>query len=139
MPRSLIDANIFLELELKQSRSPECKEFLSLVAKGRIKAVTTDFILDSIALVMEDKGGSPEDIRKFFVSLALYKGLSVYALDLRDRIVATEEMIREELDFDDATSLAAMKRLKIMEIISLDRDFDRVEGLVRSEPKDHLK
>jgi len=136
---SLIDANIFLELELGQSRSSECKEFLSQVARGRIKAVTTDFILDSVALVMEDKRSPPKDIRKFFVSLALYKGLSIYSLDLKDRIVASEEMIRERLDFDDSTSIAAMKRLKIKDIVSFDKDFDEAKALTRVEPRDILR
>jgi len=136
---SLIDANIFLELELGQSRSSECKEFLSQVARGRIKAVTTDFILDSVALVMEDKRSPPKDIRKFFVSLALYKGLSIYSLDLKDRIVAAEEMIRKRLDFDDSTSIAAMKRLKIKDIVSFDKDFDEAKALTRVEPRDILR
>ena len=139
MDTSLIDANIFLELELGQSRSSECKEFLSQVARGRIKAVTTDFILDSVALVMEDKRSPPKDIRKFFVSLALYKGLSIYSLDLKDRIVAAEEMIRERLDFDDSTSIAAMKPLKIKDIVSFDKDFDGAKALTRVEPRDILR
>ena len=139
MDTSLIDANIFLELELGQSRSSECKEFLSQVARGRIKAVTTDFILDSVALVMEDKRSPPKDIRKFFVSLALYKGLSIYSLDLKDRIVAAEEMIRKRLDFDDSTSIAAMKRLKIKDIVSFDKDFDEAKALTRVEPRDILR
>ncbi|MCS4538082.1 MAG: type II toxin-antitoxin system VapC family toxin [Thaumarchaeota archaeon] len=139
MDISLIDANIFLELELGQSRSSECKEFLSQVARGRIKAVTTDFILDSVALVMEDKRSPPKDIRKFFVSLALYNGLSIYSLDLKDRIVAAEEMIRERLDFDDSTSIAAMKRLKIKDIVSFDKDFDKAKALTRVEPRDILR
>ena len=139
MDTSLIDANIFLELELGQSRSSECKEFLSQVARGRIKAVTTDFILDSVALVMEDKRSPPKDIRKFFVSLALYNGLSIYSLDLKDRIVASEEMIRERLDFDDSTSIAAMRRLKIKDIVSFDKDFDGAKALTRVEPRDILR
>ena len=101
--------------------------------------MTTDFILDSVALVMEDKRSPPKDIRKFFVSLALYKGLSIYSLDLKDRIVAAEEMIRERLDFDDSTSIAAMKRLKIKDIVSFDKDFDEAKALTRVEPRDILR
>lgn len=73
MPRLLIDANIFLELELGQAKSTECKDFLSSVAKGKLKAATTDFILDSVAVVMEDRGSPARDIRRFFASLILYK------------------------------------------------------------------
>ena len=83
MPRLLVDANIFLELELGQSRSADCKGFLSEVARGKLGAATTDFILDSVAVVMEDRGSPPSDIRKFFASLLLYKGLLIHNLDLK--------------------------------------------------------
>ncbi len=72
----MVDANIFLELELSQSRSAECKGFLRSVASGRMKAATTDFILDSVAVVMEDRDSPAADIERFFASLTLYKGLS---------------------------------------------------------------
>jgi len=132
----LIDANIFLELQLEQSKSAECKEFLSLVSNGKIEAATTDFILDSIAVVMEDKKAGPEDIRKFFVSLSLFKGLYIHNLDLRGRIAAAQKMSKEDLDFDDSTSLVAMEEMKIKEIVSFDRDFERVKGIARVEPRE---
>lgn len=134
MPRPLIDANVFLELQLGQSRSKECKEFLHEVAEGRVKAVTTDFIVDSVAVVMEDRKSPPEDIRKFLASLLLYKGLSIHSLGLKGRIAATEIMRTERLSFDDATSVAAMKRLRIREIVSFDKDFDKTKGIARVEP-----
>lgn len=74
MAAFLIDANVFLELELGQSRAAECKAFLTKVSKGRIKATVTDFTVDSVALVMESRGSPPADIRKFLESLMLYKG-----------------------------------------------------------------
>jgi len=123
-----VGSDIFLGARTQAVKIISVRNSYPRVAKGGIKAVTTDIILDSIALVMEDRGSPPKDIGKFFVSLALYKSLSVYGLDLRGRIVATEEMIGKGLHFYDATSLAAMKRLKIKEIVSFDRDFDEVEG-----------
>lgn len=138
MPKLLVDANIFLELILGQSKSAECKGFLLNVAKGKVKAATTDFILDSVAVVMEDRGSPATDIRKFFGSLLQYKGLLVHNLDLKGRILATSEMDSEGLGFDDATSLATMRRLGIKEIVSFDRDFDKVGGITRIDPKTAL-
>jgi predicted nucleic acid-binding protein len=135
MRRLLVDANIFLELELGQTRSLECREFLSKVAEGKLRAVTTDFVLDSVVVVMEDRGSPASDIRKFLSSLLLYKGLLVHNLDLNGRIEATEEMDKSRLDFDDATSVAAMRRLRIKEIVSFDRHFDTVKAISRIEPK----
>ncbi len=38
------------------------------------------------------------------------------------------------LDFEDALAVAHMERRRITEIVSYDRDFDRVAGLRRAEP-----
>jgi predicted nucleic acid-binding protein len=135
VPRLLVDANIFLELELGQSRSKECKRFLSEVAKGTLMATTTDFILDSMAVVMEDQGSPVGDIKKFFASLLLYKGLLVHNLGLKGRTAATDVMDGDELGFDDATSVAVMRRMGIREIVAFDSDFDGVRGITRVEPR----
>lgn len=135
MPRLLVDANIFLELELSQSKCPECKDFLRSVASGRLKAATTDFILDSVAAVMEDRDSSSTDIRTFFASLTQYKGLLIHNLGVKGRLLAVEEMERDGLDFDDSTSVAAMKMLGVKEIVSYDHDFDKVHTITRTEPK----
>ena len=127
-----------MELELGQARSAECKDFLSNVAKGKVKAAVTDFMIDSVALVMEYRGSPADDIRKFLGSLVVYKGLSIYNLGLRGRMLAIDEMEKEGVDFDDATSVATMRRLGIKEIVSFDRDFDKVHGLTRIEPKKAL-
>ncbi|MDA4118777.1 MAG: type II toxin-antitoxin system VapC family toxin [Thaumarchaeota archaeon] len=134
MTRLLVDANIFLELELGQSKSAECKDFLTKVASGRLNASTMDFILDSTAVVT-DRDAPASDIRKFFASLILYKGLFVHNLDLKGRILATEVMDSNRLSFDDSTSVAAMRRLGIKEIVSFDWDFDKIAGITRIEPK----
>lgn len=105
------------------------------MATGKIKVATTDFILDSVAIIMEDRKCSPSEIGKFFSSLLVYKGLLIHNLDLMGRVMATHEMDRSGLDFDDATSVAAMKRLGLKEIVSLDRHFDQVAGISRLEPK----
>jgi len=135
MPRLLVDANIFLELALGQTRSSECKSFLEKVASGRVKAATTDFILDSVEIVMEDRAAPAAAIEKFFSSLTLYKGLLVHSLGIKGRISAAEEMESNGLSFDDSTSVAAMRRLGIKEIVSFDHHFDRVSTIMRVEPK----
>lgn len=135
MPRLLVDANIFLELELSQPKSAECKDFLRSIASGKVKAATTDFILDSVAVVMEDRDSPAADIKRFFASLTLYKGLLVHNLGVKGRLLAAEEMEGNGLGFDDSTSVAAMKRLGIKEIVSFDHDFDKVRAITRIEPK----
>ncbi len=62
------------------------------------------------------------------------KGLSIYNTDLRDEIAVIDEM-DVGLDFDDALQSYVTKKLNL-EIISFDRHFDGIEGLIRLRPKD---
>ena len=135
----LVDANIFLEVELGRARSEECEEFLTKVMKGEIKAFTTDFLLDSIVLVMEGEGARPSSLRKFLESIMFYEGLTIYSLNIIDKIITTALMEDTKLDFDDTSVYFTMKSLGINEIVSFDKDFDKISGIKRIEPIDVLK
>ena len=130
----LIDANIFLEIELKQERLQNCEAYLRKVRDGEIDAITTNFIVDTVSILMDDTGCDPAEIRIFNLSLLKYKGLSVYDLTMTDRVVATEHMKRFKLDFDDATAYAAMMSTGITEIVSMDKHFDKIPNIKRIEP-----
>ena len=130
----LVDANIFLELELDQHRAEECASFLRLVRDGHISGFVTNLIVDSIVLIMEDKNKHPKDILKFLASLLAYKSLQIYDLSLADKIRATETMEAHHLDFDDSTTYQAMKRLGITQIVSYDKHFDRLPNIERLQP-----
>jgi predicted nucleic acid-binding protein len=130
----LIDANIFLEIELKQNRFQHCKDYLNKVRNGEIKAITTNFIVDTISILMDNTGCDPTQIRTFNLSLLRYKGLSIYNLTMTDRVSATEHMKKFKLDFDDATAYAAMTATGISEIVSMDRHFDKIPEIKRTEP-----
>ncbi|MEM2107297.1 MAG: type II toxin-antitoxin system VapC family toxin [Candidatus Bathyarchaeia archaeon] len=133
-----IDANIFLELLLDQERAAECENFLEHVCKGSIEGLTTDFIIDSIILIMEREGKSPSELSLFLLSLLGYKSLQIYFLSIRDRIEATKHMQRSDLDYDDSTTYQAMNRTQVDQIVSFDKDFDRISSIKRLEPKDAL-
>ncbi len=130
----LIDANIFLEVELRQKRLQQCKTCLEGIQDGKIEAVTMNFILDTISILMDSFGCNPAELRRFHLSLYKYKGLSIYDLTIADRVVATDYMKKFKLDFDDATACAAMKALGISEILSMDKHFDKVPDIKRTEP-----
>lgn len=129
-----IDANIFLELALDQDKADDCEVFLKRVQNGGLRGVITDFLIDAIIIVMENRGKTPKDLRVFLSSLFGYKGLEVYLLSLLDKIKATKFMELFGFDFDDATTYQAMKRLKLEKIISYDKDFDSLPDVKRLEP-----
>lgn len=129
-----IDANIFLELLLEQEKADECGRFLKKIEKADQEAVITDFLVDAIVVVLERNGKSPDDLATFITSLSVYRGLTVYFLSLSDRLFATVHMKDFGLDFDDATTYQAMKRMNVDGIVSFDDDFDAITGINRIEP-----
>ena len=42
------------------------------------------------------------------------------------------------IDFDDSTTYQAMKNLGVDQVISFDRDFDRISGIKRIERLDYF-
>ncbi len=127
----LIDANIFLEVQLNQEKAPKASEILEAVSKNEIQGYITNFTIDSIIIIMEHYEKSPIEIKRFLVSLLAYKGLEFYQLSIYDKINATELMTALKLDFDDACMYQAMKVLNLDKIASFDSDFDKVPAISR--------
>ena len=105
---------------------------------GSAEGATTDFIIDSVVLVMEREGKKPQDLLLFLSSILGYKSLSLHFLSLYDRLEATKHMQSFNLRFDDSTTYQAMKNLGLDQLVSFDRDFEKISGIKRIEPRDAL-
>ncbi|MBO3840500.1 MAG: type II toxin-antitoxin system VapC family toxin [Thermoproteota archaeon] len=136
--RVLLDANVFLELELAERHADACKRFLNKVRDGFIESAVTEFHVDSIVVVMENYGKNWNDLALFLASLLRYKGLRVHRMGLGSRIKATYFMKEYGLDFDDALAIQALKELSMDTIVSYDDDFDSVNWVKRITPEDIL-
>ncbi len=135
-----IDTNIFLEVELKQQRSEESKKFLKKVLSGDIRAFTSDFNLDSVAIVMNMKKCKPQAIIDFLLKIMSYEGLTIYSLNMLDRLVSAKYMRDYRLTFDDAVTYFVTRSLGIKELISFDsKDFKGLPGIKRLDPINVLK
>jgi len=88
---------------------------------------------------MEREGKKPRDLSLFLSSILGYKSLSLHFLSLYDRLEATKHMQSFSIDFDDSTTYQAMKNLGIDQVVSFDKDFDRISGIKRIEPRDLLR
>lgn len=127
----LIDTNIFLEVQLNQERAPQATKILKAVSVNEIKGYITDYTIDSVIIILEHYDRSPDDIKRFLLSLLGYKGLEFYQLSIYDKIEATEHMKLLNLDFDDACMYQAMNVLKVVQIASFDADFDKIPDIKR--------
>ncbi len=97
-------------------------------------ALASDFAIDSIMLVMHRYKKSGSDVRKFLLSLLLYKGLSIYSATIDDKVKATEHIDKFRIDLEDSIILQCALSNGIKEIVSLDPDFDRVKIVKRLMP-----
>lgn len=79
---------------------------------------------------------SPGEIRKFLLSLLLYKGLSIYSASIDDKIKATEHINKFKLDLEDSIVLQCALSNDITEIVSLDPDYDKAKIVKRLRPSD---
>lgn len=128
-----IDANIFLEIFLKDSKSEECKVFLNSLKEKNMQAITTDFIMYSCILQVQNKLKDSNFIRNAVIFFNSYSNLKVIMPSIDDIFAAIETIEEEELDFDDSLVVACMRSYGITELASRDKHFDKVKGIKRIE------
>lgn len=130
-----IDANIFLEVELGDKRSGECRNFFSRIHGSQLHAITSDFIVYTCLLQLEHNS-SVERMRDFMVFLDNMESIEICSPDYRTVYNAFEVMKAYGVDFDDALVVSVMKSRGIAKLVSFDGDFDKVREIKRIEPKD---
>lgn len=133
-----IDANIFLEIQLSDERSEECKEFLRKIAAEDLSAATSGYIVYSCLLQISNKLNSAERMEKFITSLSEIKNLTILNPDLKTILTSLGLMKRYSLDFDDALVVSSMVVNKIKKLVSFDKHFDKVKEIERIEPRQVL-
>ena len=133
-----VDANIFLEVFLLDKNWEGAKRFLENVASGKIEAVTSDFIVYSIFLQIQNKVKSTEAMKNFVKFLGNMRGLRTLHFTPSILMGCVQTMEKYGLDFDDSMQAAFMNAFGIKELVSFDSDFDKIDWIKRAEPKDIL-
>ena len=130
----LIDSNIFLELFLEQQKKDACRLFLNKTINGEINAIISNFTIDSVLLVMFRHGSALEKMRDFLHKVISSKGLSIYSITSSDRLRALQLIENYKLDYEDAIVLQSAISAGHGEILSFDKDFDKIKEIKRIEP-----
>lgn len=129
----LIDTNIILEILLKQQKAQTCFNFLEKVRSGEINALVSTFTLDSILIELQRNNYNAEFMRSFILSLLSHKGLKIYMPSIDDRLKAIAHLALG-LDFEDALTLQCAISSNEDEIMSFDKDFDKIKSIKRVQP-----
>lgn len=119
----LVDTNIFLEVLLDQEKQDICKRFLDANV-GNLHI--SDFSLHSIGVILFRN--KREDIFQKFVRDAI-TDIEVITLSKRSYEDLAEIKGRAGLDFDDTYQYKIAKEYGL-EIVTLDRDFEKVRNSV---------
>ena len=133
-----VDTNIFIRFLVAddEKKGEACFRLFQRVQRGEESVTTTEAIIAEVVYVLSSAalyGLSHEE-----VAARLTPILSLRSLRLRHKrtylraldLYATHRF----LDFEDALTAAHMERERISEIITYDKDFDRLPGIKRSEP-----
>ncbi len=123
-----IDANIFLEMALKDKKSLKCQEFIKELVKKRINLYTSDFILYSCLLNICNKLNSLKIMKNFIIFINSLK-ITIIRPSLREVYDSIDLMERHNLDFDDSLVVSCMKGNNIHTLISYDSHFNNIKEI----------
>jgi len=134
-----LDTNVIIRYLTRddEAKAAACYRLFERVERGEEELFTSESIVCEVVYVLSSQragyGLSHEDIRARLVPILTLRGLRlpqkrvyVRALDL----YAWSPF----LDFEDAVAVAHMEHEGMTEVVSYDRDFDRIANLTRVEP-----
>lgn len=133
-----IDANVLLRYLTRDDPEKAAASYALLMRlrAGTEVVVTSEAIIAEVTYVL----ASPRlyNLPHDGIAARLFPVLRLRGLRLPHKRTVLDALAiyadAPQLDFEDALAVAHMRRLGIREIVSYDRDFDRVAGIVRQEP-----
>jgi predicted nucleic acid-binding protein len=130
-----IDSNVFFYAKiLDREYGVACARILDKIAKGKLEAATSTLAVIELANALRKYGLSDEvkDVVDAVFSLDI-RVLDVDSLDARNAIGIFDEF---RISPYDCVHVAVMKETGIANVISADKDFDKINWIKRSDPKD---
>ncbi len=126
-----IDANVFIYVLVKSPKKDYeiSKEILERAEKGEETATSLAVIQEVIDWL--EYNNRKKEIKSFLVAVNSYLSMEKLTTTWEDLVPALGEMEKHDIDFVDALTLQCMKKNKMDEVYSNDKDFDRVEGVRR--------
>jgi len=130
-----VDTNIFLRhlLQDHPEQSPRSSAFLASVERGEIEVRTSEIVIFEVVFTLQ---------RQYRISKSQIRDVILPLLELPGIVLPSKRRLRRAFDlyvslnisFADAYHAVLAEQLKLDEIVSFDRDFDRVQTIRRIEP-----
>lgn len=118
-------------------KAEACYELFQRVQRGEEELFTSEAVVAEVTFVLSSRRGpyrlSHEEVRSRLLPILSLRGLH---LPQKNVCLGALDLYGASpfLDFEDALAVAHMERQGLTEIVSYDRDFDRVAGIQRVEP-----
>ena len=135
MAQPFLDTNILLRhfLDDHPDHSPRATAYIRRIEQGEISVRISEIVIFETVFVLERHYRQPKS--------AIRDAILAF-LDLPGVVLPSKRRFRRVFDlyvtlnisFADAYHVALMERHEIDEVVSFDRDFDRVPGVTRVEP-----
>lgn len=135
MTLPFLDTNILLRHLLQDlpDQSPRCTAYLQRIERGEIQVRTADTVVFETVFTLQRTYKVP----KANIAAALLPLINLPGIVLPNKRrfrTAFDLYVTLNLPFADAYHAALMQSLKLTEIMTFDREFNRVPGITRQEP-----
>ena len=134
-----LDTNVILRYLTRddEAKAEACYRLFQRASRGEEELLTCEAIVTEVVYVLSSRR-SPYKLSRAEIRERLVPILTISGLRLPQKPVYIEALdiyvSLPSLDFEDALAVAHMNRMGVEEIVSYDRDFDRVAGIQRVEP-----
>jgi predicted nucleic acid-binding protein len=126
-----VDANVFI-YQIIQSPQKDYEisdKILQRIESGEEVAVSLPVIQEVIKWL--EYNHRKNEIGSFLIAINSYLSMNKIAVSWDNFVPAIDEMNTKQISFGDSLTLQVMKKNKITEIYSNDKDFDRIEWVKR--------
>jgi predicted nucleic acid-binding protein len=134
-----VDTNIFVRYLTRDDieKAEACLRLFEQARLDKIELTSSESIMAEVVFILSSKnlyGLSRQEIKIRLYPLITLPGLKLS--NKGDLLRAIDIYANNNIDFEDALSIAIMERQEISELYSYDKDFDRVQGstIKRIEP-----
>jgi len=129
-----IDSNVFFYAKMMdRDYGSACAEIMRKIVRREIRVITSVLVVIEFANALR-KYGLSKEIKEsiggvYSLNISIYE---VDSIDVRSAIDFFNEFLISPYD---CTHLAVMKKAGVSNMISADKDFDKVDWIKRSDPK----
>jgi Predicted nucleic acid-binding protein, contains PIN domain len=130
-----LDTNVILRhlLQDHPEHSPKATAFLSRVENNEIQVRISELVIFEVVFTLQRQyKKSKEVIRENLLPLLMMPGILIARKRRWRKIFNLYADLN--IPFADAYHTVLMEELKLTKIVSFDRDFDRIPGIIRAEP-----